>query len=110
LVLAVVTLAAAPALTAVQVRFCRAPKASPETPASKAAFPPLYLHGIFWGTNTTKKGSCGCEELAPTKERVLEDVGRLAEVLGKSLRRAGAWCRASFFGRDGGRGAQTAEG
>jgi len=46
---AVVTPGAVPALTAVQVRFRRAPEAPPDTPAGEAALPPLFLDPIwFW--------------------------------------------------------------
>jgi hypothetical protein len=50
---AVNTLGAVPALTAVHVRFRRAPKAPPETLAGEAVLPPLYLNDIFFGTNNT---------------------------------------------------------
>jgi hypothetical protein len=56
---AVATPGAVPALTAVQVRFRRAPEAPPETLVGEAVLPPLYLHGIVFWDERHKKGAAG---------------------------------------------------
>jgi hypothetical protein len=98
---AVATLDAVPALTAVQVRFRRAPQAPPKTPAGEAALPPLYFHGIvFWDEHHKKV----------RLERVVEDLDRFIVVLDTIIAAGGCVLTDELLRTRRGRCARTAKG